>query len=60
MTNRGVINTLNSLLNLDEDSTNRDEVMERGFELLRILDDGMIGDDSDKNIYLIIKLDKDE
>ena len=34
--------------------------MERGFELLRILDDGMIGDDSDKNIYLIIKLDKDE
>ena len=42
MTNRGVINTLNSLLNLDEDSTNRDEVMERGFELLRILDDGMI------------------
>ena len=60
MTNRGVINTLNSLLNLDEDSTNRDDVMERGFELLRILDDGMIGDDSDKNIYLIIKLDKDE
>lgn len=60
MNNTELIKNFNNLLNLDEDSKDRYKVLGKGFELLKILEEGMIGDDSEDNEYLIIRLDKDE
>tara|TARA_R110002167_G_scaffold139401_1_gene326960 strand:+ start:582 stop:761 length:180 start_codon:yes stop_codon:yes gene_type:complete len=59
MNNKELIKNFNNLLNLDEDSEDRYKVLGKGYELLKVLEDGMRGDDEDGNDYLIIKLDRD-
>jgi hypothetical protein len=59
MNNKELISNFNNLLNLDEDSKDRYKVLGKGFELLKVLEDGVRGDDEEGNNYLVIKLDED-
>jgi hypothetical protein len=58
MNKKELISNFNNLLNLDEDSKDRYKVLGKGFELLKVLEEGILGDDEEGNYYLVIKLDK--